>query len=71
MNSEQNGKLQKEALKHAAEALQAMRDALLTCSDMLREHQFETDMLSRQAAADRTDALLDKLRAEPSTKRPE
>lgn len=71
MNNEQKDKLQKEALMHAAETLQAMRDALLTCSDLLREHQFDTDMLRRQAAAEQTDALFDKLRAEPSTKRTE
>ncbi len=70
MNSAQRDKLQKEALVQAAAALQAMRDALLACSELLREHQFDTDQLNRQVAADHTDALFEKLRSEPSAKRP-
>lgn len=69
MNREQKDKLQREALLQAAAALQAMRDTLLSCSDLLREHQFDTDEARRQVAIDHADALFKKLGAVPPAKR--
>ena len=71
MDNESDKARQREVLLQAVAALVATRDELLTCAELLREYQFETDSVGRRAATDFADDLIERARSAPTAKRRE
>jgi hypothetical protein len=60
MNGDSMRKLEREALLSAAATLAASRDELMTCAEILREYQFNTDLAGRSVAAESANELINR-----------
>ncbi|OYU43579.1 MAG: hypothetical protein CFE44_17595 [Burkholderiales bacterium PBB4] len=60
MNGDSQRELEREALLAAAAALTASRDELLNCVELLREYQFNTDLVGRSVATEFANDLINR-----------
>ncbi|OYQ41325.1 hypothetical protein CHU94_09590 [Rhodoferax sp. TH121] len=58
MDGVNKNELAREALLEAVVGLNATRDELMTCAELLREDQFNTDLASRRIASEIASELI-------------
>lgn len=58
MDGANKNELAREALLEAIVGLNATRDGLMTCAELLREYQFNTDLVSRRIASEFASELI-------------